>query len=79
MDSAERVSLAESLTLAARKLDSGVDRRLVDDFLRATIASQPTSGQWANEFNTILRIAPSPDPIVYAKNLRNIAQALKQH
>ena len=78
MDTAERQSLAESFELAAGKLEIGVGQLLVDEFLRTAIASQPTSGQWANEFNKIVQTAPSPDPIVYAKNLRNIANALKQ-
>ena len=77
MGVAERQSLAESFVVAAGKLDSGVDRRQVDEYLRTAVARQPTSGQWAEEFTKIIETAASPDAVIYANNLRLIAQGLK--
>jgi hypothetical protein len=74
----ERTSLAESFGIAAGKLESGVDRLLVDEYLRTAIATQPTSGQWENTIDKVLQTAASPDPIVFAKNLRLIAKGLKR-
>jgi len=78
MDTAERQSLAESFGIAAEKLESGADRLLVDEYLRTAIAAQPTSGRWANEINTIIQTAQSPDSMIYAKNLRLIAKGLQR-
>jgi len=78
MDAAERQSLAESLELAARELDVGTNRFIVDEFLRTAIASQPASGRWAKEIDQLLQTAHSPSAIVYANNLRKIAKGLKQ-
>ena len=77
MDAAERQSLAESLELAARGLDAGTDRFIIDEHLRTAIASQPASGRWAKEIDRLLQTAHSPSPIVYANNLRKIAKGLR--
>jgi len=74
----ERQSLAESLDVAAERLERGVDRLLVDDYIRTAIAQQPTSRQWTNTLDKILQTAVSPDAVVYAKNLRQIAKGLKR-
>ena len=68
MDAAERVALADAFEYAARQLDSGVERLVVEEYIRTAIASQPTSRQWANEFNRI--IPPNPS----ANALRKIAK-----
>ena len=73
----ERQSLAESLVVAVKKLEGGVDRPLVHEYLRTAIAAQPTSGQWGNEFGKIIETATSPDTMIYAQNLRLIAKGLK--
>jgi hypothetical protein len=73
----ERQALAESFDIAAEQLESGVCRFLVDEYLRTAIASQPTSGRWANDFDKIIQTAYSPDTMMYAKNLRAIANALR--
>ena len=72
----ERQSLAESLVVAAEKLEGGVDHPQVDEYLRTAIATQPTSGQWGNEFGKIIETATSLDAMIYAKNLRLIAKEL---
>jgi len=74
----ERQSLAESLDVAAERLERGADRLLVDEYIRTAIAQQPTSGQWANTLDKILQTADSPDTLIYARNLRLIAKGLKR-
>jgi len=74
----ERQSLAESLELAAGRLDRGDCRFTVDEYIRTAIAVQPTSGRWANTFNPIIASANSPDAMIYANNLRMIAKGLKR-
>ena len=54
----------------------GIDRPLVDEYIRTAIATQPTSGQWANGINAIIQTAHSPDPMIYANNLRQFAKGL---
>ena len=75
----ERQSLAESLVIAAEQLESGVDRLLVDEYIRTAIAVQPTGGQWANDFTKIMATAASPDTMIYAANLRLIAKGLQKN
>jgi hypothetical protein len=67
-----RESLADAFGIAAGKLENGVDRLLVDEYLRTAIARQPTSGQWANEFTRIIPPNPTADA------LRKIAKGLRQ-
>ena len=76
MDTAERQSLAGSFGIAAERLEHGDCRFLVDEYLRTAIAAQPTSGQWANTLDKILQTAHSADSMIYAKNLRLVAQGL---
>jgi len=57
-------------------LERGDCRFTVDEFIRGAIAVQPTSGRWANEIDKILQTAISPDVVIYARNLRLIAQGL---
>jgi len=78
LDSAERVSLAESFDIAAGRLESGTCRFLVDEYLRTAIAGQPGSGRWAGDIDKILQTAASPDAVIYARNLRAIAGHLKR-
>ena len=78
IDAAERVSLAESLELAAGKLDEGVDRLIVNEYIGAAIGVQPTSGHWASTINSFLQNAHSEDTIIYAENLRKLAKGLRQ-
>ena len=77
LDTAERVALAESFDNAAGQLENGTERLLVDEYIRTAIARQPTSGQWANEIDKIVQTAHSPNPMIYAKNLRLIAKGLR--
>ena len=74
----ERQVLAESFGIAAEKLESGENRFLVDEYIRTAIASQPTSGRWANEIDKIIQTAHSTDQTVFAKNLRLIAKGLQR-
>ena len=74
---AERQSLAEALNIAAERLERGEERLLVDEYIRTSIASQPTSGHWASEINAVVRAAWADDAAVYAKNLRGIVQTMK--
>ena len=74
---AERQSLAEAFSVAAERLERGEERLLVDEFLRTSIARQPTSGHWANEMNIVVQAAWSADAAVYARKLREIAKELK--
>jgi len=76
IDTAERQALAESFNIAAEKLERGDERLVVDEYLRTAIASQPGSGQWAEEIDKIVQSARSPDAAVYARNLRAIAKVL---
>jgi len=75
---AERQALAESFTIAADRLERGEERLLVDEFLRTSIARQPTSGRWANEMNIVVQAAWSDDAAVYAKKLRGIALTINK-
>jgi len=74
----ERLSLAESFAIAAERLERGDDRFLVDEYIRTSIAVQPTSGQWGHTIDKILQTAASPNTVVYANNLRQIVKGLKR-
>ena len=78
MDAAERQFLAEAFEHAARQLDGGMERLLVEESLRTALAAQPSSGQWIGSLDTILQKADSPDSVKYANNLRKISKELKQ-
>jgi hypothetical protein len=78
MGTVERQSLADALDVAAGQIENGVDRLHVDESIRTAIARQPTSGQWAENVNRIIQAAHSPDPVVYANNLRLIAKGLRE-
>ena len=74
----ERQSLANSFELAADDLIRGTERLHVNEDIRAAIAQQPTSGEWIGSLDKILQNAASPDSVVFAENLRQIAKGLKR-
>jgi len=78
IDTTERQSLAESFDIAAGRLEQGDCRFLVDEYIRTSIAIQPSSGQWANDIDKIVQTAWSADAVIYARNLRAIAKGLKK-
>jgi len=73
----ERSTIVDALELAAGELDRGISRFHVDEHIRRVIARQPTSGQWRNTIDKILQTAASPDAVVYANNLRQVAKGLR--
>jgi len=74
--SGERQSLATAFDSAAARLENGDHRLLVDEEIRTAIAIQPTSGQWDEKIDGLIKIADSTDPKKFAENLRLIAEGL---
>jgi len=74
----ERQAIAESLGVAAGRLENGIDRYFVDEYIRRTIATLPGNGQWAKEIDKILQTAFAEDAVKYAENLRLVAKGLKR-
>jgi hypothetical protein len=76
---AERHALAEACQRAAEQLENGSGVPIVNEYLRTAIARQPTSGQWAEEINTMLQQAADENPKDYARNLKSLAEKLRSY
>ncbi len=77
----ERRIVAEALRTAAARIVAAPDDTAVrydaDEFVRKSVAMQPSAREWQRAFTNISTAVHSPEPLTYAANLELAARGLE--